>query len=201
MAIKRRTDDYFRKRFKIERERRKWSQADVAELLKGKGVHVPVTAIAKVEAGTRTVRIDEAVAIADLFEVSLDSLLGRGAGLEDDLAYSLRALREVVQRIYSQVRPLTMELIEARDEAINYAFSGRENLVEFTNIAIDRLTTAAVFLSLAETYTHPEFAVPGGTVVKVDIEGANANHGLDADEVRALFDTLATRRAEKGLIQ
>jgi hypothetical protein len=38
------------------------------------------TTVAKIEAGDRSVRINEAVGIADLFEVSLDSLLGRKLG-------------------------------------------------------------------------------------------------------------------------
>ena len=38
------------------------------------------TTIAKIEAGSRSVRINEAVGIADLFEVSLDTLLGRKSG-------------------------------------------------------------------------------------------------------------------------
>jgi hypothetical protein len=158
------------------------------------------TTIAKIEAGDRQVYATELSAIADLFEVSTDLLLDRGVGLEDDLAYSLRALREVAQRNYAQLRPATMELVEARDEAIRYAFSGRENLVEFCNSAISHLTAAATFLSLAETYTHPEFAVPGGTVVRTDIEGTNAVDGLDAAAVRDVFDKLTERRAEKGLL-
>ncbi len=157
------------------------------------------TTIAKIEAGDRQVEASELAAIADLFEVSTDLLLGRGVGLEDDLSYSLRALREVAQRGYSQLRPLTMDLIEARDEAIRYAFSGRENLVEFCNTSISHLTAAATFLSLAETYTHAEFAVPGGTIVRPDIEGSNADGGLNVDDIRAAFDKLTARRAEKGL--
>jgi hypothetical protein len=58
------------------------------------------TTIAKIEAGTRSVRINEAVAIADLFEVSLDSLLGRkpGAPQRSELTYLLRALRQSSQQ-------------------------------------------------------------------------------------------------------
>jgi transcriptional regulator with XRE-family HTH domain len=62
---------------RAERERRGWSQADMAKMLSRKGIQsMYPTTVAKIEAGERAVRIDEANAIADLFEVSLDSLLG-----------------------------------------------------------------------------------------------------------------------------
>ena len=38
------------------------------------------TTIAKIEAGTRSVRINEAVGIAELFEISLDTLVGHPSG-------------------------------------------------------------------------------------------------------------------------
>lgn len=198
MASSKRTDDYFRKRFKIERERRGWSQADVANMLGDKRVHVPVTAIAKIEAGTRTVRIDEAVAIADLFGVSLDSLLGRGAGLEDDLAYSLRALRETAQRIYSQLRPLTLEFAEARDEALRCTFAGRDDLADFCNVTLDKLTAAATFLSVVETRAGEDFAAPEGSTV--GRAGDPAATDVDTAAIRSVFDMLAMQRRDKGML-
>src|SRR5258705_8927715 len=83
---------YFRKQVRAERERRGWSQSQVAELLRGKGFRVHTTTIAKIEAGDRAVPIDEASAIADVFGTSLDRLLGRGVGPEQDLRYTLEAV-------------------------------------------------------------------------------------------------------------
>ena len=77
MGRKKWTEDYFSKRIRTERERREWSQADMAKMLSDKGIPMHWTTVAKIEKGDRSVRIDEAAGIADLFEVSLDVLLDR----------------------------------------------------------------------------------------------------------------------------
>ena len=87
MVRESRTEDYFREKFKAERRSRDWSQADVAKKLEKRGIDLHPTTVAKIEAGQRSVRIDEARAIADLFGLSLDSLVGRRAGLEHDLMH------------------------------------------------------------------------------------------------------------------
>ena len=53
----------------------------MAKLLKDKGFSTYTTTIHKIENGQRPVPLDEAAAIADLFDMSLDSLLGRGIRL------------------------------------------------------------------------------------------------------------------------
>ena len=64
----------FRERVQQERERRKWSRADLSKMLQGRGFeHIYTSTVAKIEYGERAVRIDEATAIADLFEVSVDA--------------------------------------------------------------------------------------------------------------------------------
>src|ERR1700731_4102268 len=63
----------FRERVQEERGRRKWSRADLAKMLQNKGFeHIYASTVAKIEYGERSVRIDEATAIADLFDVPLD---------------------------------------------------------------------------------------------------------------------------------
>jgi transcriptional regulator with XRE-family HTH domain len=96
MAVQSAVEARFRDRVKNQRERRKWSQADLSKMLSGKGIKgIYPTTIAKIESGERAVRIDEAAALADLFEVSLDALLGRGASApRNELAYVLRLLRD-----------------------------------------------------------------------------------------------------------
>ncbi|MGH6683963.1 MAG: helix-turn-helix transcriptional regulator [Pseudolabrys sp.] len=98
----------FRERVRDERERRKWSQADLAKMLKDKGIHsIYPTTIAKIESGERAVRIDEAAAIADLFDVSLDVLMGL-RGVDDDAAYALTVLADEAQQ-------LTPAVVQIRD--------------------------------------------------------------------------------------
>ena len=79
MAASKWTDKRFGQRVKAEREDRGWSQADMAKKLSAVGVHLMhPTTITKIEAGDRSVRINEAVGIADVFDMSMDALLGRG---------------------------------------------------------------------------------------------------------------------------
>lgn len=71
----------FARRVKYEREIRGLSQADLAKLLSESGFHTQPTTIAKIEARERdrprTIRLDEAAAIAEVFDTTVDDLIGR----------------------------------------------------------------------------------------------------------------------------
>ena len=195
MANGERTDEFFRKRFTAERKRREWSQADVEAQFKARGVHVPATAVSKLESGARSVRLDEAVAIADMFEMSVDTLLGRGAGLEDDLAYALRAVKESARRIAAQLAPLMHEIDDAGTEAFRYTFAGRSKLDEFIGHAVKNIGAAMFSLQLVDLYTDAEAALPEGTVVGVDDytpERRRADELAEAEQFREAFDKLKT---------
>lgn len=112
MASQKWTDQRFGERVKDERETRAWSQADMAKMLVDKGIKpMHPTTVAKIEAGDRSVRINEAVGIADLFGVSVDSLLGRKPGAQrNELQYLLRLLRDTARQSSQQVSA-TMETI------------------------------------------------------------------------------------------
>ncbi len=88
MATHKRENDLFAQRVKSEREARGLTQRKFAEML---GWHW--TTAAKVENGQRSVRVDEAAMIADLFGLSLDVLLGRKVNLRTDVAYILRGMQ------------------------------------------------------------------------------------------------------------
>lgn len=104
-------EDYFRKRLKALRQSRGWSQSDVAKMLSDKGItQMYGTTIAKIEAGDRSVRIDEAAEIAELFGIALDDFVGR-RGAERDRAHSLTAVADEAQK-------LVLEVIEIRDRVI-----------------------------------------------------------------------------------
>lgn len=86
------------------------------------------TTIAKIESGERAVRIDEAAALADLFEVSLDALLGRRHNSrEDELAYSLRLLRDTARDSSQQVGA-AMDAIREQLEELPGEFKGADLL-------------------------------------------------------------------------
>ena len=129
MAIQTAVEARFRKRVKKQRDRRGWSQADVAKMLGDKGIKgIYPTTVAKIESGERAVRIDEATALADLFEVSLDALVGRKQNSqEDELAYLLRLLRDTARDSSQQVEA-TMETIREQLEELPKEFVGADVL-------------------------------------------------------------------------
>ena len=156
MGRRRQTEDYFRKRVKDEREHRDWSQAQMAKLLSDNGVPMmhPNT-IAKIEGGDRAVRIDEAAAIADLFEVSLDSLLGRKAGLEDELTYRLRALRDTAAKHLLEVGVIANAVEERLSGVLQLEFEGREDIESRGKRAVDALGAGQVALFEVSSYELP----------------------------------------------
>jgi transcriptional regulator with XRE-family HTH domain len=130
MAAQSAVEARFRGRVKKQRDRRDWSQADVAKMLSDKGIKgIYPTTIAKIESGERAVRIDEATALADLFEVSLDALVGRKQNSqEDELAYLLRLLRDTARDSSEQVGA-TMETIRDQlEELLPGEFDGADLL-------------------------------------------------------------------------
>lgn len=82
MGRRERTETYFREKLKTERESRGWSQSAMAKMLSDNGIPMHATTIAKIEAGDRAVRIDEAAGIAQLLDESVDVLLGVGSRVD-----------------------------------------------------------------------------------------------------------------------
>lgn len=105
MGRKKWSDASFGKRVQIERTNRGWSQAEMARMLSDNGVNpMHPTTIAKIESGQRSVRINEAVGIAELFEASIDSLLGRKPGTQiSEVEYALRLMRDTARQSSQQV--------------------------------------------------------------------------------------------------
>lgn len=89
------TDDLIGARIKAKREHRGWSQSEMAKFLADHGIEsMHPTTIAKIEAGSRSIRVNEAVAIADLFEMTVDALLGRTGPDDSTLTFALVILRQ-----------------------------------------------------------------------------------------------------------
>jgi transcriptional regulator with XRE-family HTH domain len=90
-------EDRLGQRLRQERERRGWSQQEVAERLRALNVNVHPSAVAKMEARgvatPRTFRLGEAWALAALFEMPLDELLDAAADTAGGRALS--ALRRM----------------------------------------------------------------------------------------------------------
>jgi transcriptional regulator with XRE-family HTH domain len=149
------TDDHFSKQLKAERERRGWTQAEVAKMLSDKDISMHWTTIAKIEKGDRSVRIDEAAGIADLFEVSVDSLLGRRVRQESDLAYTLRGLSDMARQSSQQIAGIANTLSERLVDLSLFEFEGREALKSEGDQAFYALRTALQALYRVSTFEAP----------------------------------------------
>jgi len=101
-----RIEEYLRKRLRAEREDRGWSQPEMAKRLSDKGIHTHPTAISKAEAGERAFRIEEVVAAAELFGLSVDALLGRKGGLPDQADHAMSELAETAERIAADLQQI-----------------------------------------------------------------------------------------------
>jgi transcriptional regulator with XRE-family HTH domain len=135
-------EDRFREQLRVERGRRGWSQADVAQMLSDKGIPAYPTTIAKIEAGDRAVKIDEATGIADLFGVSLDRLLGRNLDPNGDLIYTLRGLLGAAQEASSHVAAFEAVLRDRAAELAAFEFEERDDITADTDRACDALAKA-----------------------------------------------------------
>jgi transcriptional regulator with XRE-family HTH domain len=152
------TDDFFGQRLRAERKHRGWSQIEMAKMLSDKGTRMEATIIAKIEAAKRSVRIDEALAISDLFDVSLDGLLGRTSNLRNDRAYALRALADTADRSKRQALDITIALGEGLADvlALGFDFDERQTLQADCQRAIDALRVAC--LALTDIANHEQAA-------------------------------------------
>jgi len=140
----------FGKKVKAERESRNWSQAEMAEILSGRDVQpMHATTIAKIEAGTRSVRISEAVGIADLFDVSLDALLGRNSRPKRDLDYAIGALMEAVYTSKTTLQRISRPLRD-RLEDLPTDFDGYITLEEGFREVFGQLDSASAALRKVE---------------------------------------------------
>jgi transcriptional regulator with XRE-family HTH domain len=144
------TDELFGKRVRDERERQGWSQTKMAKLLTDKKIEpMYATTVAKIEAGSRSVRINEAVAIADLFEVPLDGLLGRKPGAERDLAYALGALMDAVYTSRTELHR-TARSLRDRLEDIQSDFAEFDTLAGYGREVFSHLESAREALGKLE---------------------------------------------------
>jgi transcriptional regulator with XRE-family HTH domain len=99
------------------RAQRRWSQADLAQLMSdGYGLRWHQTTIAKIEAGQRPIGLNEAAALAQVFEIPGSELLMPFLGRRDD-ADELRAREDELRARSAAVERELISLIEQQTAA------------------------------------------------------------------------------------
>lgn len=154
MEIPARGVDHFRKRVANLRNERDWSQAELAKKLTAMGIdNMHNTTVAKIEAGDREIKLDEAAALANLFGLSVDSLLGRRQGAHQDLQYALGALEDAVFTARNELDRMSKSL-QDRVHDIPVDYEGYESLAQLVREASGRLKPARIALNkLVDRFT------------------------------------------------
>lgn len=145
MGMQKWSDSQFGERVKRARGDRGWSQPEMANRLREAGIEpMHTTTLAKIEAGVRSVRINEAAGIADLLGISLDALLGRAAGPADnDLQFALRVLRDSARASSEQALDVAHDLDEqVRHITATFAFDDVDEIKRLAAKAKKRLDSA-----------------------------------------------------------
>ncbi len=132
----------YRRRITRERKKRGWSQAEVARKLQAKGIdNVHISTVSKIEAGDREIKLDEALAIAEIYGVSLDLLLGRKPQGQHNLRYLLDALTDDAFLSRTELQRRAKSLNDRlRDIPPDYA--GYDALAEHVREVTDHLDAA-----------------------------------------------------------
>lgn len=162
MGVQEQMDSHFGRRVREERKRRDWSQEELAKRLSDKGLPVYASTIAKIESEhkPRAVRLAEAAAIADLFDVSMDTLLGRSVGPKADEMYTLRALLDTAQQAAWQVSAIERSL---RDQVAQLAAFGPKG---YTKTISDECARACDMLAQTHGVIRDVLFPPKGAAVQ-----------------------------------
>lgn len=148
MASQKWTDKEFGKKLKAEREHREWTQPELAANLRNSGIQtMHPTTIAKIEAGTRSVRINEAIAFADAFDVSIDALLGRQEPDDSTLTYAMENASSFATRAERELQTprTTVSIIEEilEDASARFANASIAEMVSLSRDLAQALHAAA----------------------------------------------------------
>ncbi len=109
------------RRIRWEQQRRGWTNADLALALRDRGCAVDVTALSKVKSGKRAVSLEEAVALADLFETTVDGLL---KDVEWALSAELNAVLNELDQRRREVLAVTAQTVKTVRRAVALALEG-----------------------------------------------------------------------------
>jgi hypothetical protein len=126
----------------------------------GPGRTMHWTTIAKIEKGERLVRIDEAAAIADLFETSVDVLLGRSATEgSDGLANEIRLARHTATKAQLDIQTSQASLAAT---TIALRAAGGWQPPHDAGVLMEACEAAAAALGQADAILAAALAAAGG---------------------------------------
>lgn len=147
MATQKWADKQFGQHLKAERERRGWTQPQMADMLADRcAQQFHGTTVAKIEAGTRSVRINEAVALAEVFDMTLDALVGRTQPDDTTLTFAMVNLSNYAQEAQGAIlraQHTTTDITEIlEDVAERFDLPHTEELQEATRDMAEQLERA-----------------------------------------------------------
>lgn len=105
-----RAEEVLGRRVRDYRTAKTWSQEDLAEKMNNLGFSWNQSIVTRTESATRPIRVDEAVALAGLFEVRIEDLIREGG---NPLAARYKALvlrRGALHREFNTAKNKTLEL-------------------------------------------------------------------------------------------
>ncbi len=120
----------FGARFADLRRQNGWTQQQVTEAMVERGFSWSATTATKTEAGARPIRVDEAVALCELFDATLGDLVGDTEERRARFALARAAARMKVAR--REVDRWTVELSQAEEQRDDLA-AKHKKLAGFTS--------------------------------------------------------------------
>lgn len=145
----------FRERVRREREHRGWSQMELASLLRDKGLpYMMGSTVAKMETGNRTVRVDEASVLADLFGLSVDIMLGRGRN-DTDLAWAVSKLSGNAQKTVADVMSLRERVSGDLEDAQSAGLVDGDLTQQAAQVVVLMSAVEAALVRLANQFPLP----------------------------------------------
>jgi transcriptional regulator with XRE-family HTH domain len=135
------------------------TQEKLAEMVEAKGIPMTWTQLARIEKGQRSLRAIEAAEFADIFNVSVDSLLGRRARPKADLMHALRSVLDAKEQARRSVSSAQRMLRDAASELVDADITRRyAPLVADCERACTALGAAEKILASVGDSTNPEMA-------------------------------------------
>lgn len=172
------------------RTQRAMSQRDLAEALTARGMRVDASAISRIENGSRSVRLAEALTIAGALNEELSALVGGALTPEQEFIYVRRRAQDSARELRSVLQPFMMlhlwaaSLIRDNPELLR---SGSQDYFEFEAHRVRE--------SFAMMFGHNEPDEVLGEYVQ--IHSADDREGL-LSLVRAYAESMLHEQAEKG---